>query len=144
VAKKPDIWMPIYIGDYLADTAHLSAAEHGSYLILMMHAWGNGGMLPLSEDRIFRMSRMTEKEWSESRDTIMKFWTPCENGYIQKRLAIELEKAKNIQKQHSIAGKASADKRWGKRNGNGACNGDDNGFSNGDDNGVITVHVTDG
>lgn len=111
--KKPDVWMPFYIADYLADTADLSNAEHGAYLMLLCQAWMNGGIVPLDESRLARLARMSPGEWEVSREVIMRFWTRTESGFMQKRLSAELTKAKNIQNQRSRAGTDSANKRWG-------------------------------
>lgn len=46
-----DIWMPLYIGDYLADTIDLTNAEHGAYLRSIMMYWRKGGALSQRELR---------------------------------------------------------------------------------------------
>jgi uncharacterized protein YdaU (DUF1376 family) len=51
-------WMPLYIADYRKDTAHLSAAEHGAYLLLIMHYWSTGS-LPVEDAPLARIAAMT-------------------------------------------------------------------------------------
>ena len=79
-------WMPLYVADYLKDTGHLSAAEHGAYLLLIMHYWSTGG-LPKEDRRLAAIARMSPKEWSESRDTIAEFFGDgWKHGRIERQL----------------------------------------------------------
>jgi uncharacterized protein YdaU (DUF1376 family) len=66
-------WMPLYVADYLADTAHLSAAESGAYLHLIMHYWQHGG-LPDHDELLRRISRMTPQEWRLSKTILAGFF----------------------------------------------------------------------
>lgn len=85
-------WMPLHITDYLADTGHLNAAEHGAYLMLIMHYWQNGA-LPADERLLARLARMSKPEWEESRDVLAMLFGP---GWTHKRIDAELAKADEI------------------------------------------------
>ena len=47
---EPYIWMPVYIGDYLADTIGLTDEEHGRYYLAWMCYWRCGG--PVTDDEM--------------------------------------------------------------------------------------------
>lgn len=113
--KRADIWMPLYISDYLADTLHLSVAEHGAYLLMLMHAWMNGGCLPNDDERLRRIARMDAKEWRESGTELRSYFFATEDGLRHHRMDRELERANANIDQRSKAGKASAEARRLKR-----------------------------
>ncbi len=94
-------WMPLDIEDYLADTPHLSAAEHGAYMLLIMRYWKDGG-LPDDEKLIQRYSRLTQEQWKDSRDVIAAFFT---DGWRHRRIDAELEKAAGIIEKRRAAAK---------------------------------------
>ena len=83
-------WMPLYVADYLADTTHMSAAEHGAYLLLIMNYWQKGG-LPKDEALLARICRMSSREWGKSRGVLSALF---EDGWTHHRIDSELEKAR--------------------------------------------------
>jgi len=68
-----DTWMPFYVADYLRDTRHLSATEHGAYMLLIMQAWTQGGLLPLDPVRLARIAGLSRDEWAEKGDIRIHF-----------------------------------------------------------------------
>lgn len=93
-------WMPLHIDDYIRDTDHLSASEHGAYLLLIMKYWRDGG-LPSDEGLIRRYAKLSAEQWAESRDVIAAFF---EDGWRHKRIDAELAKADEIiEKRRSAA-----------------------------------------
>ena len=99
-------WMPLYVADYLADTGHLTTAEHGAYLLLIMHYWCHGG-LPDDDAKLARIVRNTNVEWKLMRETLFEFFEP---GWKHKRIEAELKRAN----EKSEKAKASIKKRWDK------------------------------
>lgn len=99
--------MPLYIGDYRSDTAHLSATEHGAYLLLIMHYW-QAGSLPVDEQQLMRISCTTPKEWTRIRATIAAFF---EDGWKHLRIEFELTQAARLSAAGKAGGEASAKAR---------------------------------
>lgn len=88
---KTDIWMPIYIGDYLKDTRHLNTEEHGAYFLILIELWNKNGktkkiILP-------RIALKTDKEFFDNIwPQIEEFFLVEESGLVtQKRLSLELK-----------------------------------------------------
>lgn len=99
---KIDIWMPIYIGDYLGDTTELSAAEHGAYLLLLMHYWVKKGEIG---DDVERLARVCKSEIETCR-FILGYYFTLENGnYRNKRADIEMSNAEKRRVASSENGK---------------------------------------
>lgn len=112
--SAPD-WMPLYIGDYLADTGHLSAAEHGAYLLLIMHYWRNGS-IPTAIEQQARVVRMTPADWAVMRETIASFF---DADWKHGRIEHELTRARDKMDKRSRAGKAGAIARYNRTAENG-------------------------
>lgn len=100
-------WMPLYVGDYIADTRGLSALEHGAYLLLIMEYWQTG-RLPDDEVRLARIACVTDKEWRAIRSTLLKFFMP---GWKHKRVEEELSR-RDVK---SDKARESASRRWKDR-----------------------------
>lgn len=102
--------MPIYWGDYLRDTGHLSAAEHGAYLLLLGHYWTTSRPLPDDEDALRRISRMDPKEWARSRATIRAFFQTDAGAWRHKRVDAEMKRAAEVYEKRVKAART----RWNR------------------------------
>lgn len=100
-------WMPLYVSDYLGDTAHLSTLEHGAYLLLMMHYW-NHGELPQCDRRLARITRLREEDWHEVKETLAEFF---EDGWRHGRIEAELEKTEDLLEKRRAASAAGVEAR---------------------------------
>jgi uncharacterized protein YdaU (DUF1376 family) len=93
-------WMPLYVGDYLGDTGHLTTAQHGAYLLLMMHYWRKGE-LPDDDRQLSKITKLPLKTWCDYRATLQDFF---HEGWKHKRIDTELAKMVRVSEKRAIAG----------------------------------------
>jgi uncharacterized protein YdaU (DUF1376 family) len=96
--KRP--WMPLYVGDYLGDTGHLTTAQHGAYLLLMMHYWRKGE-LPDDDRQLSKITKLPLKTWCDYRPILQDFF---HSGWRHKRIDAELERMMRVSEKRAIAG----------------------------------------
>lgn len=106
---QENAYMPLWVGDYLADTQHLSTAEHGAYLLLIMHYWRNGP-LPTEKRKLMRITGLSRYKVCEQ--ILSEFFTLSDGRWHQKRIDQEIEKNQEYRASRARAGKAGADARW--------------------------------
>jgi uncharacterized protein YdaU (DUF1376 family) len=96
--KRP--WMPLYVGDYLGDTGHLTTAQHGAYLLLMMHYWRKGE-LPDDDRQLSKITKLPLKTWCDYRPILQDFF---HDGWKHKRIDAELERMVRLSEKRAVAG----------------------------------------
>ena len=96
-------WMPLYIGDFLADTMHLSATETGIYIRLLMHCWAHGS-IPLDDQKLARIAGCDSRLWHKYRETALRFFDVVEGSTAQhRRVNIELARCAEISNKRKAA-----------------------------------------
>jgi uncharacterized protein YdaU (DUF1376 family) len=106
-------WMPWYVDDYLSKTSHLTAAQHGAYMLLILRYWQKGG-LPADDALLSAITRTTPKEWTSMKPVISDFF---KDGWRHSRCDDELAKAKEKTNRRQEAGsRGGFAKAVGKQN----------------------------
>jgi uncharacterized protein YdaU (DUF1376 family) len=112
-AGKNDIWMPLYIGDYLADTMHLNTQQHGAYLLLLFHLWRRGS-LPDDDTALAKISGLSTKEWNGTRPVLEPYFKV--NAGLWQHNRVERERVRIAERQEKCGARArtAAQRRWDK------------------------------
>lgn len=111
MAGKPDTWMPLYWGDYLRDTMHLTTEGHGAYLLLIGAYWTGGGPLPDDDEHLMAVARLDAKAWKKLKPALSRFFTLADGLWRHKRIDAEIAKARGISEKRQAAGKAGGNAR---------------------------------
>ena len=106
MAKHPVF--PMWIADYLSDTSHLDATEHGVYHLLLYRYWlTDGRALPEDMSVLRRIARCRTREKVER--ILTEFWElSVGEGWHHKRAKKELR----VTRDRKMAASENAKKRW--------------------------------
>lgn len=103
-------WMPMYWGDYLRDTSHLTQGQHGAYLLLIGHYWVKGS-LPAMHEQCYCIARAMDEQSKANVDAVIaEFFVIDDGKYTHKRIDEEISKAAESHEKRAKAAK----KRWQK------------------------------
>lgn len=83
-----DVWMPMFIGDYLANTIGLTHSQHGAYLLSIFKYWQKGESLTATELR---------EVCGRETNRVCQFYVWEGNRWHHKRIDHELEQARKRQ-----------------------------------------------
>lgn len=99
-------FLPLYTGDYLRDTRHLTPMRHGIYVLLLMHCWDQKGPLPLDEQECAGIANCRSADEIEAlRYIVNKFFIRMDDGHYNARMQAEVERSEVISDARSKAGK---------------------------------------
>ncbi len=100
-------YMQLYVSDYLADTAHLSAKQHGAYMLLLMNYWQRGKALDNTNERLSFVARLSPEEWEENKGVLSEFFTVENELWSHSRIELDLEKIREKSAKASFAARRS-------------------------------------
>ena len=110
--------MKLWIGDHMADAGHLTRADQGSCLLLMMAMWRTGGRLPNDPRRLAVLARCSLNEWeAEVSEAVMPLFAVSGGHITHARLTAELAVYKTKVQANKEAGKKGGQKKASNRKG---------------------------
>src|SRR5215813_9807944 len=117
-------WMPLFWGDFLANTMHLSAQEAGAYLFLIAHAWEHDAKIPVDWARLARIAHVRPSHWKRTWFALENFFEKLpkeslDQGYLHTRVHWELHRLGKISNKRKEAAEQMHVKKHAKAHANG-------------------------
>lgn len=110
--KKTDVWMPLWIGAYLADTMAFTTEQHGAYLLLILAYWRERAALPDDDDTLRGITKMDRGDWKRVRPVLAKKFRVADGVWWHKRVEHEMAAADARSKKASDKAAKAAQARW--------------------------------
>ena len=106
-----NIWMPLYIGDFLRDTTGLDAEMIGEYLLLYIAIWSKAGPLPDDDEKLARICRITTDRFLEAREELTPLFDVRDGEWTHDDLLAERAKWVEARRKKSEANRKNTCKR---------------------------------
>lgn len=105
-------YLPLFTGDYLRDTQHLSMSEHGALLKLLMFCWDQKGPAPLDERKLCGIVNARSGDEVEAlRRVLSEFFVRMEDGHYNNRMQREVERSEVLSRLRANAGRKGYEAR---------------------------------
>ena len=111
---KTDVWMPLWIGSYLADTMKLTTVQHGAYFLLLMAYWRERSPLKDSDDELRSITKTDRAEWKKMRPVIAEFFKVADGVWWHKRVEQEMAAADARSRKSTGTASSGGLSRWGE------------------------------
>lgn len=109
------IFFRLFMSDYQRDTADLTLAEHGVYLLLLQHYYAFEGTIDTETARLYRLLRAETVGERRAVDLVVDRFFPVVDGRRTNRRADrELAEIAESHSRRAAAGSLGAQKRWQK------------------------------
>lgn len=111
---KVEAWMPLWIGDLLAETMGLTRELIGGYMLLLFAYWRNKGPLPDDDEAFAAIVRASLDEWRDRlRPRLVPFFMLQASAWHHARTDQELAKAGRNKEVAVEKARKAAEARWG-------------------------------
>ncbi len=107
-----NIWMPLYIGDLLRDTAGMTTEMIGAVVLLYVRIWSKGSSLPDNNEKLARICQMPTERFAEIREDISFLFDVQDGDWTHHDLLVERAKWVEARRRKSEAAQVAANIRW--------------------------------
>lgn len=102
-------FLPLYTGDYLRDTRHLTPMRHGTYLLALMYCWDTQSPMPMDEQECAGICNCRSADEIEGmRYILQRYFVKMDDGWYNKRMTEIVAHAERVSSARSEGGLKSA------------------------------------
>ncbi|MFT4116532.1 DUF1376 domain-containing protein [Bradyrhizobium sp.] len=123
-------FMPLWVGDFLSSTTHLTLEQRGGYTVLLATMWNAGGSLPNDPVKLARICGVSLRRWEQISPDILELFNCAGDRLTQERLGAEYEKQSEIVEKRRAAGAKGGAAKSLKSLDRGAANAETNAVAN--------------